>query len=57
MSGTRSPKSPASRCAKPTAASTASMPFRLMPTNLYGPGDNFDLQSSHVLPGSDTQIS
>jgi GDP-L-fucose synthase len=22
----------------------------LMPTNLYGPGDNFDLQSSHVLP-------
>ena len=22
----------------------------LMPTNLYGPGDNFDLRSSHVLP-------
>ena len=22
----------------------------LMPTNLYGPGDNFDLQVSHVLP-------
>jgi GDP-L-fucose synthase len=22
----------------------------LMPTNLYGPGDNFDLLSSHVLP-------
>uniref|UniRef100_UPI0040564656 GDP-L-fucose synthase n=1 Tax=Candidatus Electronema sp. TaxID=2698783 RepID=UPI0040564656 len=22
----------------------------LMPTNLYGPGDNFDLHSSHVLP-------
>ncbi len=22
----------------------------LMPTNVYGPGDNFDLQSSHVLP-------
>ncbi|MFO1467183.1 MAG: GDP-L-fucose synthase, partial [Steroidobacteraceae bacterium] len=22
----------------------------LMPTNLYGPGDNFDLQGSHVLP-------
>lgn len=21
-----------------------------MPTNLYGPGDNFDLQSSHVMP-------
>ena len=22
-----------------------------MPTNLYGPGDNFDLESSHVIPG------
>jgi GDP-L-fucose synthase len=22
----------------------------LMPTNMYGPGDNFDLQTSHVLP-------
>ena len=22
----------------------------LMPTNVYGPGDNFDLESSHVLP-------
>lgn len=22
----------------------------LMPTNLYGPGDNYDLESSHVLP-------
>jgi hypothetical protein len=21
-----------------------------MPTNLYGPGDNFDLRSSHVVP-------
>jgi GDP-L-fucose synthase len=39
----------------------------LMPTNLYGPGDNFDLQTSHVLPalirkfheakeGSDKQV-
>ena len=24
--------------------------FSVMPTNLYGPGDNFDLRSSHVLP-------
>lgn len=24
--------------------------FSLMPTNLYGPGDNYNLQSSHVLP-------
>jgi GDP-L-fucose synthase len=22
----------------------------IMPTNLYGPGDNFDLENSHVLP-------
>ena len=22
-----------------------------MPCNLYGPGDNFDLESSHVIPG------
>jgi len=22
----------------------------VMPTNLYGPGDNFDLNTSHVLP-------
>ncbi len=24
--------------------------FSVMPTNLYGPGDNFDLMNSHVLP-------
>ncbi len=24
--------------------------FSLMPTNLYGPGDNYDLHNSHVLP-------
>jgi GDP-L-fucose synthase len=24
--------------------------FSVMPTNLYGPGDNFDLTTSHVLP-------
>jgi GDP-L-fucose synthase len=24
--------------------------FSLMPTNLYGPNDNYDLESSHVLP-------
>ena len=22
----------------------------LLPVNLYGPGDNFDLESSHVIP-------
>ncbi len=26
-----------------------------MPTNLYGPGDNFDLENSHVLPGAHPQ--
>jgi len=25
--------------------------FSVMPTNLYGPNDNFDLASSHVIPG------
>ena len=25
--------------------------FSVMPTNLYGPNDNFDLDSSHVIPG------
>src|SRR5687768_10301260 len=24
--------------------------FSLMPTNLYGPNDNFDLETSHVIP-------
>ena len=28
----------------------------VMPTNLYGPNDNFDLKTSHVLPGPDPQI-
>ena len=48
--GTRSPRSPASSCARPIAASTAATSSRAMPTNLYGPGDNFDLEHSHVLP-------
>lgn len=33
------------------AASQFGKPWvSLMPTNLYGPGDNFDLESSHVIP-------
>lgn len=28
----------------------------LMPTNLYGPGDNFDALSSHVIPGMITKF-
>jgi GDP-L-fucose synthase len=38
---------------KLAAAYRAQYGFRtisIMPTNLYGPGDNFDLESSHVLP-------
>ncbi len=27
-----------------------------MPTNLYGPNDNFDLESSHVLPALIAQV-
>ena len=30
--------------------------FSLMPTNLYGPNDNFDPMSSHVLPGMITKF-
>ena len=29
----------------------------LMPTNLYGPGDNYDLKKSHVLPAMIRKIS
>ena len=28
----------------------------LLPVNLYGPGDNFDLESSHVIPALDPQV-
>ena len=28
----------------------------VMPTNLYGPGDNYDLQNSHVIPGMITKF-
>jgi len=30
--------------------------IHLMPTNLYGPGDNFDPESSHVIPGIITKM-
>ena len=49
-SGTRSPRSPASSCARPTARQYGCDFISAMPTNLYGPNDNFDLTSSHVLP-------
>ena len=35
---------------RPTASSTASNAIYLLPVNLYGPGDNFDLERSHVIP-------
>ena len=28
----------------------------LLPENLYGPGDNFNPESSHVIPGADPQV-
>ena len=46
---TPSPRLPASNFARLTRASTARISSRAMPTNLYGPNDNFDLLSSHVL--------
>ena len=36
--------------ARPTASSTASNAIMLFPVNLYGPRDNFDLETSHVIP-------
>ena len=44
------PRSPASSCATPTGAQYGCNFVSAMPTNLYGPHDNFDLTSSHVLP-------
>ena len=35
---------------RPIASSTASNAIFLLPVNLYGPGDNFDLETSHVIP-------
>ncbi len=35
---------------RPTASSTASTRSSCCPTNLYGPRDNFDLETSHVIP-------
>ena len=33
-----------------TASSTGSNAIYLLPVNLYGPRDNFDLETSHVIP-------
>ena len=39
-----------SSSARPSGGSTACRSISAMPTNLYGPGDNFHPQNSHVLP-------
>ena len=40
-----------SSCVRPIGFSTACDFISAMPTNLYGPGDNFDPVNSHVVPG------
>ena len=47
---TASPRRCSSSRARRTGSSTASMPSTWCPVNLYGPGDNFDPASSHVIP-------
>ena len=42
-------KSRASSCAGLSQAICLDF-ISTMPTNLYGPGDNFDLETSHVVP-------
>ena len=45
-----------SRCARRIRREYGFNAISLMPTNLYGPGDNFDLEQSHVLPALIRQI-
>ena len=47
---TRSPRLRASSFARRMLANTGRISSRSMPTNLYGPNDNFDLETSHGLP-------
>ena len=47
---TRSPRSPASCQVQSYRRQYGASYISAMPTNLYGPGDNFDLETSHVLP-------
>ena len=49
-SGTPWPRSPGSSCAQAYRRQYGCDFISAMPTNLYGPGDNFDLLSSHVMP-------
>ena len=43
-------KKRSSSARRPTASSTGSNAIFLLPVNLYGPRDNFDLETSHVIP-------
>ena len=47
---TPSPRSPGCCRCRPLRRQHGGWFISAMPTNLYGPGDNFDLQTSHVLP-------
>ncbi len=47
---TASRRSRSSSAARPTASSTGSTRSTCCPANLYGPRDNFDLETSHVVP-------
>ena len=44
------PKLPASSCARAYNDQYGRQYISVMPTNLYGPNDNYDLNNSHVLP-------
>ena len=50
MSGMPSPRLPDSSSVKPTDGNIGCDFISAMPTNLYGPEDNFDLTTSHVIP-------
>ena len=56
MRGTRSPRSPESSSARHCASSTALMQSALMPTNLYGPGDNYHPNGQPRAAGSDPPL-
>ena len=50
MNGMRSPRSPGIKLCQAYRKQYGRDYISAMPTNLYGPGDNFDLATSHVLP-------
>ena len=53
---TPSPRSPASSSARPTARQYGCDFISAMPTNLYGPDDNFDLAAQPRAAGADAQV-